>query len=64
MGRVMILKLTQAFARHELKPTDGMNLLQEYGVISDNCVDVEDVCTADCHRAAMWLDEHFLANLK
>jgi len=64
MGRVMILKLTQAFARHELNPTDGMNLLQQHAVISDNCVGVKDIYPADCLRAMQWLEEHFSVNLK
>lgn len=30
-----------------------MNLLQEYGVISDNCIMAEDV--GNCNKAIVWL---------
>lgn len=33
-------------------PYAALNLLQEHGVISDECVWTNDVCIEDCHRKA------------
>ena len=50
------LTQAQAFARHEITLLNGMNLLQEHAVISDNCIEVENITAADCPRVAQWLD--------
>ena len=35
-----------------LDPVKAMNLLQDYGLVSDNCVTVEDVAEVDCDLAS------------
>jgi hypothetical protein len=37
--------------------TEVLNILQDYGVISDNCVNVEDV--GNDKQAIMWLAANF-----
>lgn len=49
--------LRKAFDRHDINERYGMNLLQQNGIISDNCVTVDDVFNAV--EACQWLDEHF-----
>ena len=38
----------------------AMNLLQEKGVISDNCVTIEDIANADVTKAAEYLEGRLL----
>jgi hypothetical protein len=33
-----------------------MNLLQDEGIVSDNCVWAKDVCESDCVQAVAWLE--------
>ena len=35
--------------------TTAMNTLQDRGLISDNCVTLDDIAEADAKRAATWL---------
>jgi hypothetical protein len=51
----MIILLKNALTITRLTPDAAMNLLQENGVVSDNCVTLEDVATKDQERAAQWL---------
>ena len=37
---------------------EEMNLLQEYGIISDNCVTWSDVAECDREQARVWLEEN------
>ena len=48
-----------AHAIQSLKITihDGLNSLQKAGVISDNCVTIEDVADEDARRAVRFLKE-------
>lgn len=41
-----------------LSETDTMNKLQDQGIISDNCVNAEDVANVNCDRAVEWLEEN------
>lgn len=36
-------------------PVEAMNRLQDRGIISDNCVNIEDVAKDDQLRAMQWL---------
>lgn len=45
-------ELSKYLATTGKNPVEAMNELQEHGVISDNCVDVEDV--ADTDRAILF----------
>lgn len=49
--------LRKAFERHDINERYGMNLLQQHGIISDNCVTVDDVFNEV--EVCRWLDEHF-----
>ena len=42
-----------------MSDNEGLNLLQDRGVISDLCVTVEDVATQDAERAVRWLMVEF-----
>jgi hypothetical protein len=50
------LGLRMAVQRSKLGADVALNLLQEHGVVSDNCVVLDDVASEDCLRAAEWLD--------
>jgi len=50
------MTLAQFLAMHSINPTDAMNRLQCAGVISDLCVNVDDVAQADEQRAIEWLE--------
>jgi hypothetical protein len=42
---------------NKLDETKAMNVLQDRGIISDNCIDVKDVAEADCERAIAVLEK-------
>jgi hypothetical protein len=41
-----------------LNQISAMNLLQDQGVISDNCINASDVCDSDCDKAVDFLLKH------
>ena len=51
--------LPEAFTSCGTSDNEGLNLLQDRGVISDLCVTVEDVATQDAERAVRWLMVEF-----
>ena len=51
--------LPEAFTSCGMSDNEGLNLLQDRGVISDLCVTVEDVATQDAERAVRWLMVEF-----
>lgn len=53
------LQLIGAFTVIGLDDTDGMNLLQQHGVISDCCIMPRSVPDRDVDRAMRWLANHF-----
>ena len=55
----MTWELTCALARHKLKIVQGMNLLDDAGIISNLCVDPGDIADADCRHAVDYLDHQF-----
>lgn len=42
--------------KHRISETRAMNLLQEHGIVSDNCVTAAEV--GDTGKAIMWLNLH------
>jgi hypothetical protein len=46
--------LESFIAFKKLNEKEVMNRLQEYGVISSNCIDAKDV--GDCGKAVSWLN--------
>ena len=48
--------LENYLAAELMEPTEAMNLLQEHGVIADECVLAKDVAKADCQRAVQFLE--------
>jgi hypothetical protein len=50
-----------------IDPHRAMNLLQEHGIVSDECIHASDVATSDCWRAVEWiraLPKGILAEMK
>ena len=46
----------QAFiADNSINPTVAMNVLQDYGVVSDNCINPGDVSRQDCDGAIKFI---------
>lgn len=43
--------------QHRLTVTELMNILQEHGAISDNCIGFSDIPECDAVRAMTWLRE-------
>lgn len=52
--------LIRAFHAAGLSEVDGMNALQNVGVISDNCVWAIDVAEADIPKAIEWIQNENL----
>jgi hypothetical protein len=48
--------LRSYLAANDMDETAALNLLQEHGIISDNCVTVADVGNGG--RAVSWLETH------
>lgn len=48
--------LAEWISKKGMDPVEAMNRLQEHGVISDNCVSLEDVAKADYERAIYFLE--------
>lgn len=55
----MTWELSRAFVRYKLSLVEGMNLLDDAGIISNLCVDTGDIAIADCNRAVDFLDRKF-----
>lgn len=53
-------KLQSAFNAVAISDYEGMDLLQEHGVISDNCVWTRDVPEEDVGLAITWLQKRFI----
>ena len=49
-------RLAAAFHMCGYSDGEAIRLLQAQGLISDNCLTLGEVATADCHRAALWLE--------
>lgn len=49
------MTLASAISAAKLTPTAALNLLQEAGIVSDNCIDLADVAAQDQPRAVAWL---------
>ena len=47
--------LAQFILDQRIDPVKAMNTLQNFAVISDNCVGPEDVAEADCPRAIQFI---------
>lgn len=52
------MNLQQFITAHGWDPTKAMNLLQEHGVVSDNCVTVADVAVKDHAAAIQFLGDY------
>lgn len=50
MSKYNVHPLTIAMIARKWSVTSGMNWLQDHGLISDNCIDPEDVATVDVDR--------------
>lgn len=51
----MTTPLLNEFALMELSEVEGLNVLTEAGVISDNAVTVDDIALADLERATEFM---------
>jgi hypothetical protein len=56
--------LVKFVRKNLLDPVKVINALTAAGLISDNCVHIEDVADADCARAIEWLDTQPYKSLK
>lgn len=52
----MRTKLTDYIAMNRLNETTVMHLLQQNGVVSDNCIEAKDVAPPDDETAVKWLE--------
>ena len=51
--------IPEAIASCGVSHDEGLNLLQDRGIISDLCITVDDVATQDAERAVRWLMVEF-----
>jgi len=48
--------LAQFILDQRIDPVKAMNTLQNFGIVSDNCIGPEDVAEADCPRAIKFIN--------